>query len=64
MRAGKERIVGSWLLLTAGGVFFMIVLGGYTRLSNSGLSMTRWKPVQLRLPQNTEEWEEEFTHYK
>jgi hypothetical protein len=33
---GKEKIVGYWLLLTAMGVFGMIILGGYTRLSLSG----------------------------
>lgn len=33
---GKEKLIGSWLLLCAGGVFFMVVLGGYTRLSGSG----------------------------
>ena len=62
--AGKERLVGSWLLLTAGTVFFMVVLGGYTRLSGSGLSMTRWKPIDARMPATREKWEEEFEHYK
>lgn len=42
----------------------MIVLGGYTRLSNSGLSMVRWKPIDPKLPSNDEEWEKEFEHYK
>lgn len=42
---GKEKLIGSWLLLTAAGVFFMMVVGGYTRLSGSGLSMTKWKPI-------------------
>ena len=39
---GKERAVGAWLGLTAAGVFSIILVGGYTRLSGSGLSMTRW----------------------
>jgi len=61
---GKEKLIGSWLLLAAGGVFFMIVLGGYTRLTNSGLSMTKWKPVDHKLPSTKEKWQEEFEHYK
>jgi len=44
----KEKLIGSWLLLTAGGVLFLIILGGYTRLSGSGLSMTKWKPVDAK----------------
>ena len=32
----KRWIVGGWLLTCAGGVYFMILLGGYTRLTNSG----------------------------
>jgi len=50
--------------LTAGSVFFMIGVGGYTRLSKSGLSMTRWKPVGYRYPKNQEDWDEEFENYK
>jgi len=42
----------------------MIVLGGYTRLSKSGLSMTKWKPIGYRYPKNVEQWEEEFENYK
>eukprot|EP01016_Furgasonia_blochmanni_P003591 TRINITY_DN1140_c0_g1_i3.p1 TRINITY_DN1140_c0_g1~~TRINITY_DN1140_c0_g1_i3.p1 ORF type:complete len:476 (+),score=60.82 TRINITY_DN1140_c0_g1_i3:64-1491(+) len=64
VKPGKERVVGYWLLLTAGAVFFMIVLGGYTRLSKSGLSMTKWKPIGYRYPRNIEQWEEEFENYK
>lgn len=59
-----QRQVGIWLLLVAGTIFGMIVLGGYTRLTKAGLSMTRWKPVQRVWPQTVEAWEEEFNHYK
>lgn len=45
VKSGHEKKVGYWLLIVAGAVFGMIVLGGYTRLSKSGLSMTRWKPI-------------------
>jgi len=56
--------VGYWLLATAGAVFFMITLGGYTRLSGSGLSMTKWKPIAYRYPRNIDQWNEEFESYK
>lgn len=63
-KEGKERKVGYWLLGCAGAVVGMIILGGYTRLTKSGLSMTKWKPIGYRLPQTTEEWESEFEHYR
>jgi len=42
----------------------MIVLGGYTRISGSGLSMTRWKPIDPKLPGSDEAWEKEFSNYQ
>ena len=42
----------------------MIILGGYTRLSKSGLSMTKWKPLDIKYPRTQEQWEKEFEHYK
>ena len=62
--AGKEKLIGSWLLLSSGCVFFMIGLGGYTRLTKSGLSMTEWKPLSVEYPTNDEEWQKEFDTYK
>eukprot|EP00162_Nutomonas_longa_P008817 comp18819_c0_seq1/m.34315 comp18819_c0_seq1/g.34315 ORF comp18819_c0_seq1/g.34315 comp18819_c0_seq1/m.34315 type:complete len:500 (-) comp18819_c0_seq1:4-1503(-) len=56
--------VRRWLLVCSGMVFGMVVLGGVTRLTESGLSMTRWKPLRFLPPMNKEEWEEEFAHYK
>jgi len=53
---GREKLVGSWLFLTAAGVLGMIVLGGYTRLTHSGLSMADWSPYTKRYPKNDEEW--------
>lgn len=47
---GKEKLIGIWLLLTSGCVLLMIAVGGYTRLSGSGLSMTRWKPIDHKIP--------------
>ena len=42
----------------------MIAVGGYTRLSKSGLSMVRWKPINYKLPHSLEEWNVEFDAYK
>lgn len=64
VKKGKEKLVGAWLLLTAGSVLLMILLGGYTRLSKSGLSMTKWKPIAYKYPSNQQEWEAEFENYK
>jgi hypothetical protein len=50
--SGKEKLVGGWLFLTAAGVLGMIVLGGYTRLTHSGLSMADWSPYTKRYPRN------------
>ena len=49
---GKERVVGRWLMSVSGSVFAIIILGGYTRLSRSGLSMVKWHPHKVGLPRN------------
>lgn len=54
VKEGKEKIVGSWLFMAAAGVLGMIVLGGYTRLTHSGLSMVDWKPYTKKYPTNDE----------
>ncbi len=56
--------VGKWILGTSGLVVGMVHVGGVTRLTHSGLSMTDWKPLGSRPPMNTDEWEDEFSRYK
>ena len=56
--------VAYWLIGCSGMVFTMVVLGGATRLTRSGLSIVEWKPQGSWLPSTTEEWEEEFEKYK
>lgn len=56
VKPGKESLVGGWLFVTAAGVLGMIVLGGYTRLTHSGLSMADWSPYTKRYPRNDAEW--------
>ena len=56
--------VGRWILGTAGLVAGMVHVGGVTRLTNSGLSMTDWKPLGSLPPATAEEWQAEFDRYK
>ena len=55
---------GKWILGTAGAVIGMIHVGGVTRLTKSGLSMTTWSPLGSLPPITQEEWEAEFARYK
>ena len=56
--------VGKWLLGTSSLVFAMVHIGGVTRLTKSGLSMTDWKPLGSKPPITQAEWEVEFERYK
>ena len=61
----NNRTVASWLLVCCALVFAMVVLGGVTRLTGSGLSMVDWRPVTGVLPPigNTE-WQQVFEMYQ
>ena len=62
--AGRRR-VATWLFVCCALVFAMIVLGGVTRLTGSGLSMVDWRPVTGVLPPLTEQdWRETFAMYQ
>ena len=59
------RLVSAWLFVIAAMIFAMIVLGGVTRLTHSGLSMVEWKPVTNWLPPlDHESWERIFAKYR
>ncbi|MDH5345190.1 MAG: COX15/CtaA family protein, partial [Gammaproteobacteria bacterium] len=61
----SDRKVASWLLACCALVFAMVVLGGVTRLTGSGLSMVEWQPLTGVLPPLTDEaWQETFEMYK
>jgi cytochrome c oxidase assembly protein subunit 15 len=61
----RPRAVALWLLIVAGLVVAMILLGGLTRLTDSGLSITEWKPVTGALPPLSEQaWEAELERYR
>ena len=54
-----------WLIAVAGLVFLIVMVGGATRLTESGLSITQWKPVTGVLPPlSAAEWQAEFDRYK
>jgi len=54
-----------WLILCAALVASMVLIGGYTRLSGSGLSITQWKPIHGAIPPlNDAQWQEEFSAYQ
>jgi len=60
-----NRIVAVWLLGCCALVFAMVVLGGVTRLTGSGLSMVNWRPIMGVLPPVSEsEWAETFALYR
>jgi heme a synthase len=60
-----RRAVRFWLIAVAGLVFLMVLIGGATRLTESGLSITQWKPVTGILPPlSAAEWQAEFDRYK
>lgn len=61
----NNRAVAIWLLVCCALVFAMVVLGGVTRLTGSGLSMVDWRPVTGILPPlNDSEWQRVFEMYQ
>ncbi len=59
------KVVAHWLVLGALFVLLMVVVGGITRLTHSGLSMVTWKPVTGIIPPISEQdWLTEFDEYK
>lgn len=56
--------VRNWLIVVAAMIFFMIVLGAFTRLTESGLSMVEWKPITGWLPPiGADAWQAELQKY-
>jgi len=60
----NSKTVGYWLLGTGGLVGCMVSVGGLTRLTKSGLSMTDWKVQGSLPPSSQQDWEAEFNRYK
>ena len=65
MSSTPPRAVGWWLLLVAAAVFVQVGLGGITRLTDSGLSITEWKPLLGVIPPHDDAgWAEAFAGYQ
>ena len=61
----RHSAVALWLYVVAGLVFCMIVVGGATRLTDSGLSITEWKPIMGAIPPlSVADWQTAFEKYK
>ncbi len=65
-RSGDQsRAVAIWLFVCAALVFAMVVVGGATRLTGSGLSITEWKPIMGALPpMGADDWNAAFEKYR
>ena len=58
-------LVRAWLLLIAGMVYLMILVGGATRLTDSGLSITEWQPLLGAIPPMSDaDWQDAFGKYQ
>jgi cytochrome c oxidase assembly protein subunit 15 len=65
MAAARRRAVGCWLAIWAAMVLLTVVIGGVTRLTESGLSITEWTPVTGIVPPLTAEaWDRAFRQYQ
>ncbi len=65
MRQPANRALGAWLAIWAAMLLVLILIGGATRLTGSGLSITEWKPVSGVLPPlDAGAWESEFARYR
>jgi heme a synthase len=63
--SSRPGAIANWLIFVAGLVFAMVVVGGITRLTESGLSITEWKPISGALPPlNEAAWAEAFAKYQ
>ena len=61
----RDRAVAAWLLACCALVLAMVVIGGITRLTHSGLSIVEWQPIAGALPPlGEDEWQEIFRKYR
>jgi cytochrome c oxidase assembly protein subunit 15 len=64
-RINDDKLIGQWLTLCAVTIFGMILLGGVTRLTESGLSMVDWRPITGVVPPlSNNDWVHLFDQYK
>ena len=61
----RSRAVMNWLFIFASLVAFLVIFGGFVRLTRSGLSITEWNPISGSVPPMGEQaWQEEFSKYQ
>jgi len=61
----RNRSVMNWLFIFAFIVAFLVVFGGFVRLTRSGLSITEWNPISGSMPPiGDQAWQEEFARYQ
>ncbi len=61
----RPQAIAQWLMIVSAMVFFMVVIGGITRLTESGLSITEWKPISGAIPPlGQADWERAFAAYR
>ncbi len=61
----STRIIAYWIFLGIAMLIIQVLLGGITRLTGSGLSITEWKPIMGTLPPlNETEWQQSFQQYQ
>jgi cytochrome c oxidase assembly protein subunit 15 len=65
LKQRNNKQVAIWLLIGVGMIIIQVLIGGITRLTESGLSITEWKPITGALPPlNDVAWQAEFDRYK
>ncbi|MDH5473265.1 MAG: COX15/CtaA family protein [Gammaproteobacteria bacterium] len=65
MSSNHQKAIAIWLLICCATIFAMVILGGATRLTGSGLSMVQWAPIMGILPPlSLAEWQETFYLYQ
>ena len=63
--ASAHWAVRIWLFAIAGLIFAMVIVGGATRLTDSGLSITEWQPILGAIPPLSEaDWQDAFKKYQ
>jgi cytochrome c oxidase assembly protein subunit 15 len=61
----SNKIIANWVFVGVAMLIIQVLLGGITRLSGSGLSITEWKPIMGALPPSSEnEWQQLFLKYQ
>ena len=64
-RARDRAVVRAWLYCVLAVLLTLVLVGGATRLTDSGLSITEWKPIHGTIPPlNPAQWQEEFAKYR